>query len=195
MRFIFLTIGISALGLSECRAQYFTDSSTLEGGLAGDLIQAVKEHKNRTVYTSLTASIIDSLPDEKLSQVVADHVRSKMDKQLSNEYEVLKQEPEAGKAIYIISQVEAEVNNGGFAQFFSSSAAKLQDETEGSFKAIHANLFAGLMKRAIILYQKEGISQNLKKLDEEFYSLYDREDLDKLKIRFIRRNKSALNSN
>ncbi len=193
LRFIVLISGIFSLCITEGKAQYI-DSSGLEGGLAGQMLGSAKEHKNRTIYTSLSPEIIDSIPDNKLGQVITDYVRSKMDRGLSNESEVLMKEPEIGRSVYIISQVEAEVNNGGFKQFFSSSAGKLGDQAEEAFRAIHAPLFAGLLKKANSIYKQEGNTDRLKSLDEEFYSLYDKENLGKLIVNYIRKNKKAFKS-
>ncbi len=193
LRFIVLFSGIFSLCITEGKAQYI-DSSGLEGGLAGQMLGSAKEHKNRSVYTSLSPEIIDSIPDNKLSQAITDYIRAKMDRSLNNESEVLMKEPEAGRAVYIISQVEAEVNNGGFKQFFSSSAGKLGDQAEEAFRAIHAPLFAGLLKKANSIYKQEGSTDRLKNLDSEFYSLYDKEDLAKLIVNYIRKNKKAFKS-
>lgn len=196
LRFIILITGTLILRISESKAQYITDSSGLEGsGLAGQVLESAKEYKNRKVYSSLSPATIDSTPDNQLIQVVTDYLRLKMDPGLSNEYEVLNNEPEAWKFVYIVSQVEAEVNNGGFSQFFSSSAAKLGDQAEEAFKAIHAPLLAGLIRKAYNLYKLEGNTARFKDMDEEFYSLHDKENVSKLSVNYIRKNKKAFKAN
>ncbi|RXF71279.1 DMP19 family protein [Arcticibacter tournemirensis] len=194
-RFIVLLTGICCFCSTIVRAQYFADSSGLEGGLAGQVLESAKEYKNRTIYTNLTPDVIDSAPDNKLSQIITDYIRSKMNKRLSNEYEVLMQEPEQLRTIYIISQVEAEVNNGGFAQFYSSTAGRLGEQAEKAFEAIQASHLASLIKKANSTYKAEGITDKLKSLDEQFFSLYEKEDLCELKVKYIRKNKKALTNN
>lgn len=194
-RFIVLLAGICCFCCTIVQAQYFADSSGLENGLAGQVLESAKEYKNRPVYTTLTPNVIDSAPDNKLSQIITDYVRSKMNKRLSNEYDILMKEPEHLRTIYIISQVEAEVNNGGFAQFYSSTAGKLGEQAEKAFEAIHASQLANLIKKANSTYKAEGITDKLKSLDEQFYSLYEKEDLCELKVKYIRKNKKALTSN
>lgn len=189
--FISFTAGIIFSFITDCKAQYFTDSSGLESGLAYQVLGSAKQYKDRNIYPVLTSSIIDAIPDEELTQVITDNVRSKMNAGLSNEYEVVMKQCKPARLIYVLSQIEAEVNNGGFAQFYSSSAGKLADEATKAFDAIHASGFAELLKKANDLYKGQGVSAKLKGLDEEFFALYDKEDLKKLSIRYIRKNKKA----
>ncbi|PWG79069.1 DMP19 family protein [Pararcticibacter amylolyticus] len=174
-----------------CRAQFPSDSSVMEGGLAGQVLASAKEHKNRTIYTTLSPKIIDATPDKNLSQVVTDYARSKMNWSLSNEIEVLANESDIVRSVYIISQIEAEVNTGGFKQLFSGSASKLGELGETAFRAINAHSFAEVLKKATTLYHQEGLTDKFKDLDEQFYSLYDKEDLCKLRVNYIRKNKKA----
>lgn len=192
LRFIFLSVSMLFCYAASSTAQNLGDS-IFGTGLACQVLQSAKEYKTRNIYTSLNSSIIDSLPDEKLLQAITDHLRSQMEPDLSDEYDVLMKTPQPGRTIYVISQVETEVNNGGFKQLFSSSANRLSHEAEKAFQEIHASHFAELIKEANILFRNEGSSAKLKELDQKFISLYDREDIKKLSINYIRKNKKAFN--
>ena len=105
------------------------------------------------------------------------------------------------------NRTEAEVNNGGFNQFYFNSSGIFSDLAPEAFRRIGAPKFADLMNRANQLYRKEnetitekldgtleGFSDSYKnnplnKLDDEFYELYEQEDLLKLQIGYIRKNK------
>ena len=195
LRILSLVAVAGYLCLCECKAQNFSDSSGMDGGLAGQVLASAKEYKSRTIYSSLSPQVIDATPDARLCQVINDYMRSKMNWTLSNETEVLQNESEAARAVYVVSQVEAEVNNGGFSQLYSGSAARLGDMAEESFRLVKAPLFAALIKKAHTIYKQEGISDNLKALDEEFFNLYDREELGKLKVSYIRKSKKAFKAN
>ena len=187
-----LTAAIVAFYAGTCGAQNNADSSILDEGLAGKVFGTAVEHKHRTIHNKLNAEVIDSTPDENLVAIVTDNVRLKVDKNLSNEYEVVMKQPEAVRSVYVVHQVEVEVNNGGFSRLFSGQAHKFCQEAESAFKNIDAPLFTELIRKANQVYKEEGLCTKLKALDEEFYSLYDKEDIKKLKIDHIRKNKRAL---
>ena len=54
----------------------------------------------------------------------------------------------AEKAIYIIYQLEAEVNNGGFAQFLYNSSGNFANETAAALRSIGAEEIAAICDRA-----------------------------------------------
>jgi hypothetical protein len=159
--------------------------------------------------TKLTAAILDSVSDDVLEQKVIDNIWSKMKKDLSDEESVVSQLTQPQKTIYVIWLVEAEVNNGGFNQFYFNSSGKYADAAETAFQQIGAVQHADLMKRANNIYEKnrerlesfddgtiDSFSKSyennpLNRLDDEFYKLGEKENIHRLKIEFIRRNKDA----
>jgi hypothetical protein len=102
--------------------------------------------------------------------------------------------------------LEAEVNNGGFSQFYYNSSGQLADLGEEAFKTIGASKFADLVGHAHVVYNEikddlkkyndgtiESVSKSyegnpLNDFDNKFYKLYKEELLNEIKIRFIREN-------
>lgn len=181
-----------SLSTEVCHAQASSDST--DGGLASQVLESAKEHKNRAIYTKLDPEIISSTPDNKLAQVVQDYVRSKMNWTLSNELEILSKEPAVIKNVYIVSQIQAEVNQGGFSQLFSGTAARLTDSAVTAFEALKAPQTAAVLRKALEIRTAKGSEEELQAQDEEFFSLYDKENLNKLKVQYIRKNKKLFNT-
>jgi Domain of unknown function (DUF4375) len=191
-RFTFLILLMLIIRLPYCNAQeMMSDTSISPGALEGSVIQSAIDHKNRTIYRTLTADIIDATSDSDLSAIVTDNIISKMNPDLGNELEVLNRLSPQQQAIYIVTQAEVEINNGGFYQFFSGAARKLADHAEQSFKAISARGFASLFKEALKEYNEGKLETTTERLNACFFALYEKEDLKKLKSAYIRTNKKA----
>lgn len=152
-----------------------------------------------------TKEKIDSTSDDELIQVVFDKISSKMTAD-NDEYEAVLSLPKPQQSIYIIWVLEAEVNNGGFNQYYYNTNNQFSQLLLGALKQVGANKFALLVEKANKVYftnQKsitktqdgsvDGFSESykgnpLEKFDFEFYDLYKKEDLQKLQVKFIRRN-------
>lgn len=111
------------------------------------------------------------------------------------------------QAIYIICLLEAEVNNGGFNQYYYNSSGQFAKLAPGALKLVGATQFAALTQAANKMYEEEkhhvtkhqdgtpeGFSKSydnnpLDEFDDQFYKL--KEPLAELQIAFIRKNKSA----
>ncbi|WP_407430197.1 DUF4375 domain-containing protein [Arcticibacter sp.] len=163
----------------------------MEAQLSSELI----DYANREVQTSLSANQIDEVSDDQLLQLVKDNLLSKMNKNLSNEYAVFSAFSSGRQTIYTIWQIEAEVNNGGFHQLFTSTAGRFIESAEAAFKAIQASKFAELVREVNEEHRKGSADTDWKTFDNKFISLYDQEDLQKLKIAYIRANKHEFADN
>ncbi|MEM9832832.1 MAG: DUF4375 domain-containing protein [Bacteroidota bacterium] len=167
----------------------------------------VDDFMNRPIYKNLTVEIINNLHDEDLTLAVMDTIWVKMDKNLSNEFEIVSSLPEGRKAIYSTYVVESEVNNGGFNQFYFNSSSQFAEIAVEGFAHIGVLELAELMRKAnatyIHEYDKiteeqdgtlEGFSRSyednpLGKYDDEFYKLDEADSLNTLQVKFIRENK------
>lgn len=165
-----------------------------------------KAFLNRKIYKVLTSEIIDSVEDNNLVQTVMDNIWEKMDSEMSNELEVFKSLTKEQQAIYVIWLVEAEVNNGGFNQFYYNSSGQFAARMEESFVEIGAIGFAEIAKRANVIHKEnyeeitgemdgsiESFSESyednpLNELDTEFYNQYETEKLSELMVKYIRDN-------
>lgn len=163
----------------------------MEAQLSSELI----DYANRDIRTSLSTNQIDEVSDDQVLQLVKDNLLSKMKKNLSDESAVFSRFSSGRQAIYTIWQIEAEVNNGGFHQLFTSTAGKFIEGAETAFKAVKASQFADLVREVNEEYRKGSANTDWKSFDNRFISLYDQEDLQKLKIAYIRANKHEFADN
>ena len=146
----------------------------------------------------LTKQILDTTADEKIENKIIANIDSKLNPQLSNDKDVLPTLSKERQTVYYIYVVVGEVNNGGFTQFYLNNFVNnynsyLFDRTIEAFQFIGATKFADLVRRANQIFkqnekdfiEKEGLFE---KLDQEFYNTYKHENLNDLRIKFIRNN-------
>lgn len=109
------------------------------------------------------------------------------------------------KIFFLNQNLEREINNGGFNQFFCNSSGDNAHETILSLQAIGATKTATLLQKAIdqfpnktvpaerderveMVEQIEEMANDVwEELDEEFFACED--DLDALNIEYIKKNK------
>lgn len=169
--------------------------------------KSINDFMNRPVYKKLTSEIIDSASDDMLLQIVFDNLSEKFSKD-KDEYQTVIEFNKSQQAIYVIWVLEAEVNNGGFNQYYANSSGQFSHLTPDALKLIGANKFSDLIRRANNVYKDEnefinqyqdgtmeGFSKSyednpLNKLDDDFYEYYKDEDLMRLQVSFIRTNKN-----
>lgn len=163
----------------------------------------IAEFKNRKKYDRLTAEALKEIPEDKLVQAIYDFIDLKVAKRRNKEAEILKSLSEGFRAIHATWGIEAEVNNGGFNQYFWNSSGQYASAAVEGFRLIGASELADLTKRAITLWDDEKATQQkfkdrgaleafsesyqhskLHDLDKEFYAAA--KDLDVRRIKFIR---------
>lgn len=167
----------------------------------------MKAFSNRPIYKKLTIEIIDKTPDSTLLQVVFDNLIEKLPKDYKKEFETVMSWNEPRKTIYMIWQLEAEVNNGGYNQFYFNSSGQYYNYIPTALKVVGAVKFADLTKKANETYSKEnkkitehqdgtmeGFSKSyddnpLNDFDDKFYELYKEENLHQLQTDYIRKHK------
>jgi len=139
---------------------------------------------------------------------VFDNLSEKLPEDYEKEYETVMTWNKSRQAIYIIWVLEAEVNNGGYNQFYSNSSGQFYKELPQALRLVGATGFADLTQRANDLFEKEnenitkhqdgtieGFSKSyednpLNDLDTEFYELYETEKLMQIQVDYIRQNKN-----
>jgi len=167
-----------------------------------------KKVETKIVKPIFTEETINKTIDNELLEKVWSNISSKLSKDPEKEYESLLKLSKSEQAIYIIWNLEAEINNGGFNQYYFNSSGQFADLTPDALKLIKANKFSELVSRANNIYKKEhrkitkhqdgtieGFSKSyddnpLNELDNEFYDLYKTEKLGDLQIEYIRQNKN-----
>ncbi|SHM03981.1 DUF4375 domain-containing protein [Mucilaginibacter sp. OK098] len=174
--------------------------------LTEQITQPVESFKNRNIYKKLTSEIINNSNDDQLLQIVFDNLSGKLSDDYTEEYEAVLTFSKAQQAIYIIWCLEAEVNNGGFNQYYFNSSGQFASLTPDALQLVGAHKFSALTAMANNIYETEysnitkyqdgtleGFSKSyndnpLNEFDNEFYELYKVENLQQLQIDFIRRN-------
>jgi Domain of unknown function (DUF4375) len=210
MQQLFIIMGIisTLLNLFGCAERSNNNDGKLTKVNDEQLAKPIDEFKNRSVHKVLTSQIIDTTSNENLLQNIFDNLAEKQPLDYKKEYETVISWNKSRQAIYLIWLLEAEVNNGGYNQFYFNSSGQFYKHLPDALKLIGANKFADLTKRANDTFEKEnpkitqhqdgtieGFSKSyddnpLNKFDNEFYELYKIEDLQQLQINFIRKYKS-----
>jgi Domain of unknown function (DUF4375) len=91
------------------------------------------------------------------------------------------------RVVYCLHQLEAEVNNGGFHQFFSNSSGEYVRETIKALTDIGAAKTCDLLKRAVAICFPEGYPADAKNYESVVADLDDVEDdLEQLDQEFFR---------
>lgn len=210
MQRLLLILGIVAiiLNLFGCSRKTKKDDEKLPQNIDEQLSKSIEKFKNRPIHDKLTEQIIDTTADDNLLQVVFDNLSEKQPKDYEKEYETVMSWNKSRQAIYMIWALEAEVNNGGYNQFYFNSSGQFYKHLPGALKLVGANKFADLTQRANDTFEKEnskitqhqdgtieGFSKSyddnpLNKFDDEFYKLYDTENLQNIQVAFIKKHKA-----
>jgi len=195
--------------LFSCNGQISKENKSQKMDSVNEQIRkSTEDFLNRPIYKVLTGEIIDKTPDDQLLQVVFDNLSEKLPKDFSKEYTTVLTFSKPQQAVYVIWGLQAEINNGGFNQYYFNSSGQFAKMTPGALRLVGATKFADLVAKANGIFEienkkitkhqdgtLEGFSKSyndnpLNHFDDEFYKLYKTEELDKLQIEFIRKNKN-----
>ena len=144
-----------------------------------------------------------ALADDEVQFAILDYAHAKMAGRYDQEAAILATMPAGVRALYVVSGVEDEVNNGGFNQYYWNSTGKFADDAVAAFEYFSAHEHAELMQEAnrihaaeqaaIAKFKAQGTLQafsdsykvsKLGPLDERFYKMD--EDLSALIVAKIR---------
>jgi len=157
---------------------------------------------------ALTIQIIDELSDEDVEGAIYENIVETFKGDFDNEFEHIKKLSTGQQMFWATWILEAEVNNGGFNQYYYNSDGEFAEMALNGLKIIKANKFADLVSRANSVYEKdkerlsayddgsmESFSKSYKdnplnKFDDEFYDLEKKQNISKLRIKYIREHKS-----
>lgn len=205
---IIMTLITTILNFFGCSDQTKKDDGKLSKEMQEQITSSVEAFKNRPIHIQLTEKTIDITSDDNLLQVVFDNLTTKQPTDYEKEYETVLSWNKYRQAIYMIWALEAEVNNGGYNQFYYNSSGHFYKHLPDALKLVGANKFADLTQRANDTFEKEnlkitqhqdgtieGFSKSydenpLNKYDDEFYELYKIENLQKMQVDFIRKYKA-----
>ncbi len=188
------------LGLAACKDQ---------PAKVKTVVQEVKpDTPESQTQLTLTEKLIDNTADEDLVNQVLHYLETNLPPDAARDLPAASARNKSRQAIFLVSLVQAEVQNGGFNQFYYNQRHLTIKHLPEAFKIIGAERYAALMKKANDTYQKhykqitksqdgtvDGFIKSyennpLGELDDIFYDLSDTEDLDKLLVKYIREHKA-----
>jgi len=156
----------------------------------------------------LTEKLIDTAADNVVLQAVIDDMLERMGNS-STEYATVMSWNKARRSVFIVWQLDAEVSNGGFNQFYYNPTVKFYTLVPEALKYIGAPLLADLTRRANKTYEEqlgqikkeqdgtvEGFSKSYKnnplnEYDHAYYQINKKESLQKILVDFVRAHKAA----
>ena len=171
--------------------------------------KAVNKSDVKIIDNRLTEEMIDTTTGFDLLNLIFDDLNRTLPTNYKKEYETVLSWNKSQQAIYMIWCLEAEVNNGGFDQFYFNPSGQFYTHLPEALKLVGATKFAELTEQANAIYEKEnqtikqhqdgtleGSSESYENnpfydVDSLFYELYEREDLLELQVDYIRKHKEA----
>jgi hypothetical protein len=196
-----LAIAWIVTGCSEPTDNMTSDISEFEE----EIRRSLEEFENRTIYSSLDPDVLASIPDDKLEQAILDYVVTKIGADWDNMRETVNRLPDSFRGFYATWWLEAEVNNGGFNQYFWNPYGYWIEDAIIAFEDYGANEYAEVAKKAITLFLSEidthkefrkigtleAFSESYKHtdlgdLDNEFFAI--KQELSALRIAYVRQN-------
>jgi hypothetical protein len=152
--------------------------------------KSLDDFANRRIYRTLSPQILASIPDDKLEQAVFDYAATKLEGHYDDEANIVNKFLPGVPALYVTWEVEAEVNNGGFHQYYWNTADRYSKQAVDAFELFGAVKHAALMREAnsirakeidtLARFRKEDTAEafsesskesHLGPLDEQFYRL------------------------
>jgi hypothetical protein len=202
----YLLLGVLLSLLCGCSWQSAEDAAN-----EAELKKMFEDYENRKVYTSLSPEILASIADDDLEQAIVDYVVGKL-KDGAQEEMVVAALPPGIRAFWLTWNVESEVNNGGFNQYYWNTGDRFSTQAVEAFQFFSAPEHARLMQEANAIRAQEAQAINqlkqagtleafsesyklskLSPLDERFYEL--KEDLPALRIAKIRAAPESFSGN
>ena len=90
--------------------------------------QSMDEFKNRKIYAELNCQVIETIPDKHLEQAVRDFIAIRIEHDWENDTRRVPALGPGFSAVYFLSILDAEVNNGGFNQLYYNSGRVAVEE-------------------------------------------------------------------
>jgi hypothetical protein len=113
------------------------------------------EFKNRRIYRQLTPEIIATIPDDNLQQAIIDFIWLKIGEDWKHDVEKVPLLGPGFSAIYFLSALETEVNNGGFYQFFYNRGTGAVVQAKDGANLLGLSALSGLITKALQIEERE----------------------------------------
>ncbi|MCC6484499.1 MAG: DUF4375 domain-containing protein [Armatimonadetes bacterium] len=140
----------------------------------------------------LTVGMIHDLPDDLLESGAATQVEYLLRQIPGPEEEAARKLPRGMRMIYTTINLQAEVENGGFNQYFWNTQGALDNEVVEDFELIGARHYADLVERAIVQARKEApMRERFRRIGtpDAFSRSYEYSDLGKYDAEFLKLEK------
>jgi hypothetical protein len=120
-----------------------------------NLEKSLAEFKNRKQYTALTSEILTRIPDDKLCQAVLDYIAAAINKDWENDTTKVPKLGAGFSAVYFVSQLDGEVNNGGFNQFFFNDGRRAVELSKEGAELMGMTELAEIVGKALTIADRE----------------------------------------
>ena len=134
------------------------------------------EFLNRKKYSELNCDIIKTITDDKLEQAIVDFIGLKIKEDWENDVVKVPMLGAGFSAIYFLSNLETEVNNGGFNQMFYNSGKEAVVMAKMGAELLGMSELAAIIATALQIAENEsGKMDVVKKVGtlEAFMESYD----------------------
>ena len=144
-------------------------------------------------FRVLTPELLEALATDEIGDAIVHHVAIHMGRNPARAPETLRAMPAGVQAIYTTWLVDAEVNNGGFNQFFFNPSGQYAGDALVGYELLGAEDYAAVMRAAIAIreierermapfYEAETVEAlsesyahtELEDADQRYYALGDR---------------------
>ena len=144
-------------------------------------------------FRRLTPELLASLSADEIADAVVQHVHLRVAGEWGHEAPIIRSLPPGVKAIYTTWLVDAEVNSGGFNQYFFNSSGQYAGDALAGYELLAAEDYVAVMRAAIVTYEvdRERLAPyhnantleaflesyahtNLSEIDQRYYALGDR---------------------
>jgi hypothetical protein len=143
-------------------------------------------------YRHLTPELLASLSADDVADAIVQHVHLRVAGAWGREAPIIRALPPGVRAIYTTWLVDAEVNAGGFHQYFFNSSGQYAGDALSGYELLGAEEYAAIMRSAIATYEidREQLASveaddpetfadspvhgALREMDQRYYALGDR---------------------
>lgn len=164
------------------------------------------EWNNRKIYDRLDEETLTSISDDDLEQAISDYTWSKVT-EAEDFHQALLNLPDGLAAFYYLDELQGEVDNGGYNQYFFNTNGDHVESTRWALNLLGFKKLTDNYEKAVSIWTKEKNDPQLQALyesgtledfsesykhtdlnqcDDEFYALS--EEIGAAKIEFVRAN-------
>jgi uncharacterized protein DUF4375 len=161
------------------------------------VVKRPERFERARIHRALDAEMLASIPDDQVELAIIEHINEKLEGHYEDEEKIVAALPEGARALYLTWELESEVYNGGFGQYYVNSAGLFAEDAVGALEFFAAGKHAEVLRKANQINAAEkaragGVSEDfsesyafeLDELDGAFYSV--EENLSVLRIAKIR---------